>query len=73
MPTWASGYQYFRPRVEGSFLRFFWSADHKTWKVQSKSGETMELGVPDDGSGYVGGLETDPTNPARIFRWNLTR
>ncbi|MBI2389823.1 MAG: hypothetical protein HYV09_09545 [Deltaproteobacteria bacterium] len=73
MPEWAGGWQYFRPRVEGSFLRFFWSADHKTWKVQSKSGETMELGVPDDGSGYVGGLETDPANPSKIFRWNLTR
>ncbi len=45
MPPWAEdGSQYFRARVEGSFLRFFWSADHRTWRVQSKSGTTMELG-----------------------------
>ena len=29
MPSWASGWQYFRPRVEGTFLRFFWSPDHR--------------------------------------------
>lgn len=73
MPDWATGWQYFRPRVEGSFLRFFWKADHKTWKVQSKSGETMELGVPDDASGYAGGLEVDPADSSKIFRWSLTR
>ncbi len=38
-------WQYFRPRVEGSFLRFFWSPNHLTWRVQDKSGVTMELGV----------------------------
>jgi RHS repeat-associated protein len=73
MPSWAHGWQYFRARVEGSFLRFFWSADHKTWKVQSKSGETMELGVPYDGSGYTGGLEVDPADTTKIFRWCITR
>lgn len=73
MPGWADGYQYFRPRVEGSFLRFFWSLDHRTWIVQSKTGETMELGVPLDGSGYTSGLETDPANTKKIYRWLLTR
>jgi hypothetical protein len=51
MPAWAAGHQYFRPRVEGSFLRFFWAPSHKTWRVQDKSGVTMELGVPLDGTG----------------------
>lgn len=73
MPGWANGWQYFRARVEGSFLRFFWSPDHRTWAVQSKSGETMELGVPHDGSEYTGGLETDPANAAKIYRWSITR
>ncbi len=73
MPVWANGWQYMRPRVEGSYLRFFWSPDHKTWRVQSKSGESMELGVPLDGSGDTTALETDPSNPAHIFRWNLVR
>ncbi len=66
MPTWAGGWQYFRPRVEGGFLRFFWSPDHETWRVQDKSGVTMELG------GDVGALETNPAIPTQIFRWNLS-
>ena len=73
MPVWAAGHQYFRPRVEGSFLRFFWSPDHQTWRVQDKSGVTMELGVPLDGSGYAGALERNPEKPAEVFRWNLVR
>jgi RHS repeat-associated protein len=73
MPVWSTGSQYFRARVEGSFLRFFWSGDHSTWRVQDKSGVTMELGVPLDGSGYRGGLETNPANPSEIYRWNLVR
>jgi RHS repeat-associated protein len=73
MPSWSDGYQYFRSRVEGGFLRFFWSADHRTWRVQSKTGETLELGAPLDGSTATGSVETDPAHPARIFRWNLAR
>jgi RHS repeat-associated protein len=73
MPQWADGYQYFRPRVEGSYLRFFWSKDHLTWRIQSKSGVTMELGVPLDGSGDREALEADPANPGHVFRWNLAR
>jgi RHS repeat-associated protein len=73
MPTWGDGWQYFRARVEGSYLRFFWSPDHRTWRVEAKSGETLELGVPLDGSGYTGGLESDPAQAGHIFRWNLVR
>ncbi len=72
-PGWANGLQYFRARVEGSYLRFFWSSDHRTWRVQSKGGETMELGAPLDGSGDTSGLEADPSNPTHIFRWDLVR
>jgi RHS repeat-associated protein len=72
MPSWASGWQYFRPRVEGAYLRFFWSADHKTWRIESKTGVTMELGAPLDGSA-AGALETDPADDTRIFRWDLAR
>jgi len=73
MPAWSAGHQYFRPRVEGSFLRFFWSPDHQTWRVQDKSGVTMELGVPLDGSGYTGALERNPEKTSEVFRWNLVR
>lgn len=76
-PTYVQGWQYFRSRVEGSFQRFFWSADHRTWLVQDKSGVTLELGVPLDGSGYTTALEVnpDPSSPGKqeIFRWHIVR
>ncbi len=73
MPTWADGWQYFRPRVEGSFVRFFWSSDHQTWRTQSKDGVNLELGVPIDSSGYTGALEANPSRPNEIYRWHLVR
>jgi RHS repeat-associated protein len=73
LPTWATGWRYFRARVEGGFLRFFWSADHRTWRVQSKDGGNFEFGVPLDGSGYTGALEANPDRPAEIYRWCLVR
>jgi RHS repeat-associated protein len=73
MPNWASGWQYFRPRVEGSFLRFFWSPNHNTWRVQDKSGVTMELGVPLDGSNYQNAIEKNPDKSSEIYRWHLVR
>jgi RHS repeat-associated protein len=73
MPVWAVNHQYFRPRVEGSFLRFFWSDTHLTWRVQDKSGVTMELGVPLDGSGSRAALEVNPDSKDQIYRWHLVR
>ncbi len=72
MPAWAAGWQYFRARVEGSFLRFFWSPDRRTWRVQDKSGTTMELGAP-LGSDDDNALESNPLAPAQIYRWRLSR
>ncbi len=73
IPGWFAGWQYFRPRVEDAFQRFFWSPDHRTWRVQSKTGVTMEFGVPLSDPSYVQGVEADPSNAAHIFRWNLVR
>jgi RHS repeat-associated protein len=73
MPAWADGWQHFRARVEGGFLRFFWSPGRETWRVQAKSGVTLELGVPLDGSGRRDALEADPAQPMRIYRWNVAR
>lgn len=73
MPAWASGWQYFRPRVEGAFLRFFWSADHRTWRVQSRDGNLLELGVPLEAASDTGALEANPTRPAEVYRWHLAR
>src|SRR5690606_1067461 len=73
MPAWSEGWQYFRARVEGAFLRFFWSPDHQTWRIQSKTGINFELGVPLDGSGYLGAIERNPENPSEIYRWQIVR
>jgi RHS repeat-associated protein len=73
IPAWFAGWQYFRARVEGAFLRFFWSPDHRTWRVQSKTGTTTELGIPLNDASYVQGIEADPGNAAHIFSWNVVR
>lgn len=73
MPVWANGWQYFRARVEGSFMRFFWSPDHLTWRVQSKSGAQLELGRPLDGTDYAMALERNPQKPSEVYRWHLVR
>ncbi len=67
LPTWPGTWQYFRPRVEGSYLRFFWNRDQQIWRVQDKSGVVLELGGDDNA------LETDPQDSTRVFRWNLRR
>jgi len=68
LPVWAtSGWQYFRPRVEGSYLRFFWNPQTQLWRVQDKSGTLLELG------GTADSRETDPSDSGRVFRWNLSR
>ncbi|HVY31615.1 MAG TPA: toxin TcdB middle/N-terminal domain-containing protein [Polyangiaceae bacterium] len=72
MPTWATGAQYFRPRVEGSFLRFFWLPNHRTWRVEDKSGVTLELGAPLDGA-EANALDVNPNDSNQIFRWHLVR
>ncbi|MFW5740487.1 MAG: SpvB/TcaC N-terminal domain-containing protein, partial [Myxococcota bacterium] len=70
LPAWASGWQYFRARVDGSHVRFFWNAATQVWRVQDRAGTLMELGDVDaDGNG----IETHPDNAARVFRWNVKR
>jgi len=73
MPPWSVGAQYFRPRIEGSFLRFFWTPNHLTWRVQDKSGVTMELGLPLDSSGDRSSIETNPDDSSQVSRWALAR
>jgi RHS repeat-associated protein len=70
LPAWATGWQYFRPRVDGSHVRFFWNSATQVWRVQDRMGTLMELG---DVTGNGDGIETDPDNVARVFRWNVMR
>jgi len=72
-PAWSVGWRYFRAHVEGAFLRFFWSPDKNTWRVQDKTGVQMELGVPLNDANYTDAVEHDPQDPTHIFRWNLVR
>ena len=65
LPSWTGTWQYFRPRVEGSYLRFFWNRQQQLWRVQDKSGVVLELGGDDNA------LESDPQDSTRVFRWNL--
>lgn len=71
LPQWANGWVYFRMEVDHSFARFFWSPDRRTFVVQYKSGETMELGGPRDDTTYEHGIWRDES--ARILRWNVVR
>ncbi len=43
-PSWATGWGYYRIQVEGLFARFYMSGDRRTWRVQFKGGEVLELG-----------------------------
>ena len=75
MPAWSNGWQYFRARAEEAYYRFFWSPDHRTWRVQAGTeGATLELGVPLGGLVDDNALETATEgDPSRIFRWNVAR
>jgi len=71
LPAWPEpGWQYFRPRVEGSYLRFFWNPTMQLWRVQDKAGVVLELGVV---GSERDALQADPAEPTHVFRWNLKR
>jgi hypothetical protein len=70
-PDLVKEWHHFRLAEEGAFLRFFASPDFRTWMVQSKSGATMELGAPLDGSDD-GGLDVHQPQ-GQPYRWNLVR
>ncbi|MCB9610148.1 MAG: hypothetical protein H6716_26410 [Polyangiaceae bacterium] len=72
-PAWAHGSQYFRPRIEGSFERFFLAEDKLTWRVQSQAGTVLEFGVPLNERGYRNALEVNPDRPNEVYRWCLVR
>jgi hypothetical protein len=73
MPTWASGYRHYRLQVEGTFDRFFQSADRRTWIVQRRGGEILEFGVPITMAGLTGAATDVRFGTNSIFRWNLVR
>ncbi|MCZ7685883.1 MAG: hypothetical protein M5U28_46855 [Sandaracinaceae bacterium] len=81
VPTELAGWQQYRARVEGGFMRFFRSPDSTRWVVQSKDGTRFEFGALPSGQGpsevvtnSLVSLERDPERTSGgIYRWCLTR
>lgn len=48
MPSWTSGtgWMYYRLQRDTAYARYFWSPDRRTWRIQMKTGELLELGMP---------------------------
>jgi len=78
VPSELSGWQQYRARIEGGFMRFFRSPDSLRWVVQSKDGTRFEFGecsATGSSTGTCSGdaLQTDPEDPSRVFSWQLVR
>jgi RHS repeat-associated protein len=72
MPPWATGWRSYRLQVEGMFSRFFLSPDRRTWRVQQKGGELLEIGVPLVDPGLAPAA-TEMGDAGKIFRWRIVR
>jgi len=72
VPTEFQGFQQYRARVEGAFMRFFRSPDRTRWVVQSKDGTRFDFGLlPSIGQSQA--LQSDPEDSTRMFAWYLSR
>ncbi|MGO9711242.1 MAG: toxin TcdB middle/N-terminal domain-containing protein [Polyangiaceae bacterium] len=75
-----AGWTYFRLETAADDARFFWSANHLTWVVQYKSGETLELGAALGSDVLEAAIDYDFTQQTYLgyagappFRWSLVR
>lgn len=71
-----TGWHYFRQQVDTLHARFFWSADHMTWRVQLPSGNVMEFGAPHENPMDNAACEFEDVVLPHVlppFRWNLVR
>ncbi len=66
VPEELSGWQQYRARVEGGFMRFFRAPDSMRWVVQSKDGTRFDFGS-------TGAVVADPEDPSHVFSWQLFR
>ncbi|MFT3925550.1 MAG: SpvB/TcaC N-terminal domain-containing protein [Myxococcales bacterium] len=75
IPAELSGWQQYRAKVEGAFMRFFRSPDSARWVVQAKDGTRFDFGAcPSAESGSCqAAVQTDPEQASRIFSWALVR
>jgi RHS repeat-associated protein len=78
-PAEVNGWQQYRARVEGGFLRFFRSPDRTRWIVQGKDGTRFDFGLLPSGEGpsdledTVAVQSESPGGVGRIYGWHLTR
>jgi RHS repeat-associated protein len=72
VPAELLGWQQYRARIEGAFMRFFRAPDSRRWVVQAKDGSRYEFGTF-PGESLAGAVQTDPENAERIFSWQLVR
>lgn len=80
IPAEVAGWQQYRAKIEGSFMRFFRSRDSKRWIVQSLDGSRFEFGLLPVGTGRPEGfvetaaLQSEGANgTGRVYAWLLTR
>ncbi|MBX3249366.1 MAG: hypothetical protein KF901_19470, partial [Myxococcales bacterium] len=79
VPSEVSGWQQYRARVEGGFLRFFRSPDARRWVVQGKDGTRFDFGLLPSGEGPSDldanvALQSElPSGGGRVYGWHLTR
>jgi len=74
VPAELTGWQQYRARVEGGFMRFFRAPDSLRWVVQSKDGTRFEFGDC-VGTGTCTGdaRQADPEDAGKVFSWQLVR
>ncbi len=81
VPTELAGWQQYRARVEGGFLRFFRAPDGRRWVVHAPDGSRFDFGALPAGDGpgeavvrSVAALHSElPAGQGRVYRWLITR
>jgi RHS repeat-associated protein len=76
VPAEFAGWQQYRARIEGGFMRFFRAPDASRWVVQSKDGSRFEFGACNGSSSAAcagAAVQADPEDGSKIFSWNLVR
>jgi RHS repeat-associated protein len=72
VPAELQGWQQYRARIEGAFMRFFRAPDSQRWIVQGKDGVRYEFGAF-PGESLEGAVQVDPEDAQRVFSWQLVR
>ncbi|MBX3271614.1 MAG: hypothetical protein KF729_15215 [Sandaracinaceae bacterium] len=79
LPAEVVGWQQYRARIEGGFMRFFRSPDSERWVVQSPDGTRFDFGqlvagAPEAITASANAVERDPERTrGGVYRWALTR